>query len=109
MALGVTVLKRLRRPWGGGYGIKDLLIEVTGESSYATNGSAITAAQLGVNSILAIRPMTTYGTAISATSRKYIWNRTTGMLIAQVIGSGAQESAAANCSTDKVVCRVYAR
>lgn len=109
MALGVTVLKRLRRPWGGSYGIKDLIIEVTGETSYATGGSAITAAQLGVKSILAINPMPVYGTALSATGRKYVWNRSTGMLMAQVIGTGAQEAALAACQTDKVVCRVYAR
>ncbi len=106
MALGVAVLKRLRRPWGGGYGIKDLLIEVTGEASYVTNGSAITAAQLNVNAIIAVVPRRPY----PLVARQYIWDRGTGKLLAQKLdGTGAEVISTTNCSADKVVCMVYAR
>jgi hypothetical protein len=105
MALGVSVLKRIRYPWAGGYGIKDLIIEVTGEASYVTNGSAITAAQLNVNSILAIAPSDPY----PLVARNYVWDRGTGKLLAQAAGTGNEVSAATNCSADKIVCTVYAR
>ena len=105
MALGVAVVKRIRYPWsmGGGFGIKDVLIEVTGEASYVTGGSAITAAQLNVNRIIAVLPNDPY----PLVGRSYLWNRTTGMLQAQV-PAGTEVTSTTNCSADKVVCYVVA-
>jgi len=91
---------------GGGFGYKDMLIEITGEASYVTNGSAITAAQLGVNSILALVPKKVY----PLVARQYIWDRGTGKLVGQKLdATGAEVVAATNCSADKIVARVYAR
>jgi hypothetical protein len=81
-----------------------MLIEITGDNPYPSGGSPITAATLKVNSILAILPQEPYPLA----DRWYIWDRTNGKLMCQVISTAA-EAGAIDLSADRIVAVVIAR
>ena len=103
MALAFTVIKRS----GGGpfsRGMRRIFVEITGETSYVSTGTAIAASDVGLKgAILAI-----YINAFPTPSvdRYYIWSRATGKLQAIVRSTGAEVAGAVNVGADKIMVEI---
>lgn len=99
MALAFTFLKRT----GGGpfsRGIRRNYLEITGDTSYPTGGTAIAASDVGfVGGIIQLR---VNAAPTPLTNRLYAWNRSTGKLMAQVISTQAEVGAGVACNADKI-------
>ena len=85
--------------------IRERLILITGDTSYPTGGSAISAANVQLTAITALLPQNPY----PLVDRIYVWDRTNGKLIAQVASTGAQVANATDLSADKIAALVSGR
>lgn len=101
MAVAIAVLRRYppRR------GIREVLVEITGDTSYPTGGSPIVAADVKLSAITAILPQLPY----PLVDRQYIWDRANGKLMAQVVSTAAELANTTNASADKIVALVSGR
>lgn len=98
MALAFTVLRRFppRR------GIREVLVEITGDTSYPTGGTAIAASDVKLRGITRVLPQAPY----PLVDRQYIWDHTNGKLMAQVVSTAAELANATNASADKIVALI---
>lgn len=103
MALAFTVIKRS----GGGpftRGLRRVFVEITGETSYVTGGTAIAASDVGLKGAILAVYINAFPTPL--VDRFYMWIRSTGKLQAAVRSTGAEVAGAVNCSADKVLAEI---
>lgn len=101
MALAFSVTKRFRQRQG----IREALVEITGDASYPTGGTAIAASAVNFQAITRVLPMLPYPLA----DRAYIWDNTNAKLMAIVLSTGVEVANATDLSADKIVALFIGR
>lgn len=101
MAYSVAIATTDRNGAPGG-SLRIVSAVFTGNSSYATGGDALTAADFGLSRLDFI----VLGGNATGT-RWYAWNAATGKLMSFVSSTGAQTANAADVSADKVAILAY--
>lgn len=102
MAISIAVIKRFPPEKGG---LRRVMVEITGDSSYPTGGTAIAASDLKLSEIYMVHPANPY----PLVDRIYLWDHANLKLMAQVPSTGAEVANTTNCSADKVRAQVIGR
>ena len=102
MALGaITFLRKLKNR----NGVRERVISMVGATSYTTGGDAITAANVQLNAIDAIF----FELPNPLSDLAFIYDKTNGKVMAQVISTGLEVAGATNLSTKTVRAHVIGR